>query len=219
MHYIDENRFTQDERDAMDGLARVVAYVCAVDYEEMKSKCRKRELVDARKIACKYAYDNIPNSKFNCGRNLALPSWYFKCDHSSISHAIHTADELYEYEPVFAKLYDTVIEIVDNPNFEPDADYLRFISGKKIWENVRMDDREYHKTRYCVIPESVKEEITNMFNKGYGQLSIANKVRTTVPFIDYFIKREGLKKDKMSKIRKALSSRSINFGTSKSIAY
>jgi hypothetical protein len=219
MHYIDENRFTQDERDAMDGLARVVAYVCAVDYEEMKSKCRKRELVDARKIACKYAYDNIPNSKFNCGRNLALPSWYFKCDHSSISHAIHTADELYEYEPVFAKLYDTVIEIVDNPNFEPDADYLRFISGKKIWENVRMDDREYHKTRYCVIPESVKEEITNMFNKGYGQLSIANKVRTTVPFIDYFIRREGLKKDKMAKIRKALSSRSINFGTSKSIAY
>jgi hypothetical protein len=219
MHYRDENRFTQDERDAMDGLARVVAYVCAVDYEEMKSKCRKRELVDARKIACKYAYDNIPNSKFNCGRNLALPSWYFKCDHSSISHAIHTADELYEYEPVFAKLYDTVIEIVDNPNFEPDADYLRFVSGKKIWENVRMDDREYHKTRYSVIPESVKEEIINMFNKGYGQLSIANKVRTTVPFIDYFIKREGLKKDKMANIRKVIRKRRDKFGLSELAVY
>jgi hypothetical protein len=219
MKYVNENRFTEDERDAMDGLARVVAYICCVDYDEMRSKSRKRELVDARKIACKYAYDNIPNSKFIRGRNLALPSWYFKCDHSSTSHAIHTADELYEHETVFAKLYDTVIEIVDNPNYEPDDDYRRFVSGKKIWENVRMDDREYHKTRYSVIPDSVKEEIINMFNKGYGQLSIANKVRTTVPFIDYFTKREGLKKNKMANIRKVIRKRRDKFGLSELAVY
>jgi hypothetical protein len=219
MKYTDENRFTQDERDAMDGLARVVAFVCGVDYDKIKSKTRKRKIVDARKIACKYAYDNIPNTMFLGGRNLALPSWYFGLDHGTVHHSIDKADELYEADPMFAKLYDAVIDIVDNPKYEPDFTYDKLYAKKRTWESVRMDMNEYNKTRYAFMPQYVREDIVNMFTRGYGELTIANKVGTTMSFVEYFIKREGLKKDKMSKIRKAISSQSVKFGLSKSIAY
>jgi hypothetical protein len=219
MKYTDENRFTQDERDAMDGLARVVAFVCGVDYDKIKSKTRKRKIVDARKIACKYAYDNIPNTMFLGGRNLALPSWYFGLDHGTVHHSIDKADELYEADPMFAKLYDAVIDIVDNPKYEPDFTYDKLYAKKITWDSVRMDMNQYNKTRYAFMPQYVREDIVNMFERGYGELTIANKVGTTMSFVEYFIKREGLKKDKMSKIRKAISSQSVKFGYSKSIAY
>ena len=48
---------------------------------------------------------------------------------------------------------------------------------------------------------------------------VTNKLRTTLDFIQYFTKKEGLKSDKIGKIRKALSSQSVKFGFSKSIAY
>jgi hypothetical protein len=219
MKYTDENRFTQDERDAMDGLARVVAFVCGVDYDKIKSKTRKRKIVDARKIACKYAYDNIPNTMFLGGRNLALPSWYFGLDHGTVHHSIDKADELYEADPMFAKLYDAVIDIVDNPKYEPDFTYDKLYAKKITWDSVRMDMNQYNKTRYAFMPQYVREDIVNMFERGYGELTIANKVGTTMSFVEYFIKREGLKKDKMSKIRKAISSQSVKFGVSTSIAY
>jgi hypothetical protein len=58
-----------------------------------------------------------------------------------------------------------------------------------------------------------------MFERGYGELSIANKIGTTLNYIKYFIKRDGLKRDKMAKIRRAISSQSVKFGVSTSIAY
>lgn len=219
MKYTDENRFTQDERDAMDGLARVVSYVCGVDYDELKAKTRKQPIVDARKIACKYAFDNIPNSLFLGSRNLALPSWYFGLDHGTIHHAIESADDLYEHDPMFAKLYDAVIDIVDNPAYEPDFTYDKLYARKITWDSVRMDMTKANKTRYDMMPQYVKEDIVNMFERGYGELSIANKVGTTLNYIKYFIQRDGLKRDKMAKIRKALSSQSVKFGFSKTIAY
>jgi hypothetical protein len=219
MHYKDENRFTQDERDAIDGLARVVATVCRLDVEELRSKSRKRHVADARKIACKYTYDNIPNSKFMVGRNLSLSAWYFNLDHSTVSHAVHTADHLYDYDPEFAKIYDTVVEIIDNPNYKPDSEYHKIMSNKKTWDDVRMDEREYNKTKYSLLPESVKEEIINIYKKGYGLLHISNKVGTTIDFVEYLIKKEGVKKDKVGDIKRALNSQSVKFGVSTSIAY
>jgi hypothetical protein len=219
MHYKDENRFTQDERDAIDGLARVVALVCRLDVEELRGKSRKRHVADARKIACKYTYDNIPNSKFMVGRNLSLSAWYFNLDHSTVSHAVHTADHLYDYDPEFAKIYDTVVEIIDNPNYKPDLEYHKIMSNKKTWDDVRMDEREYNKTKYSLLPESVKEEIINIYKKGYGMLHISNKVGTTLDFVEYLIKKEGVKKDKVGDIKRALNSESVKFGVSTSIAY
>jgi hypothetical protein len=219
MHYRDESKFTQDERDAMDGIARVVAIVCRLNIEELRSKSRKRHVADARKIACKYAFDNIPNSKSMVGRNLSLSAWYFDLDHSSVSHAVHTADHLYDYDSDFAKLYDTVVEIVNNPNYKPDSEYHRIVSNKKTWDDVRMDEREYNKTKYSLLPESVKEEIINIYKKGYGLLHISNKVGTTINFVEYLIKKEGVKKDKVGDIKRALGSDSIKFGFSTSISY
>ena len=69
------------------------------------------------------------------------------------------------------------------------------------------------------MPQYVREDIVNMFTRGYGELTIANKVGTTMPFVEYFIKREGLKRDKMAKIRKAMSSQSAKFGYNTSINY
>jgi hypothetical protein len=219
MLYTDENRFTEDEKDAMDGLTRVVAYVCGVDYDALKSKSRKHSITDARKIACKYAYDNIPNTMFLGGRNLALPSWYFGLDHGTVHYSIEKADALYEADPMFAKLYDAVIDIVDNPKYEPDFTYDKLYAKKRTWESVRIDMNEYNKTRYSFMPQYVREDIVNMFTRGYGELTIANKVGTTMPFVEYFIKREGLKRDKMAKIRKAMSSQSAKFGYNTSINY
>lgn len=219
MYYTDENKFTEDEREAMDGLARVVAFVCDISYEAIRSNCRKRPVVDAKKIACKYAYDNIPNSKLICEKNLALCSWYFKQDHGTIHYTIAKAQELYETEPNFAKLYDAVVNIVDNPTYEPDFTYSDLYKGQTNWDGVRMNINERHSVRYRHMPQYVKDDIIMLFGKGYGELTIAKKVETTLDFINYFIKREGLKRDKMAKIRKALSSQSVKFGYSKSIAY
>lgn len=219
MFYTDENRFTQDERDAMDGLARVVAFVCGVGYDELRSKSRKRRIVDARKIACKYAFDNIVVSSSHVPKNIMLPAWYFRVDHSSICHAIKTADELYEFSPDFAKMYDMVIEIVDNPDHEPDYAYEQVFGSKLTWDDIRMSVNVKNRDKYALMPINIKEDIIALFNKGYGELTISSKLRTTIDFIQYFIRRDGLKRDKIGKIRKVISSQSVRFGTSKSIAY
>jgi len=219
MKYTDENRFTQDERDAMDGLARVVAFVCGVDYDELRSKTRKRKVVDARKIACKYAFDNLNVFSVHVSKTVMLPAWYFDVDHSTICHAIQTADELYEFSPAFAKLYDTVIEIVDNPLYEPDFTYEQAFARNIVWEDVRMSITAKNKDKYALMPMHIKDDIISLFNKGYGELTIANKLRTTLDFIQYFTKREGLKSNKIGNIRKALSSQSVKFGLSTSITY
>lgn len=219
MKYKDESKFTQDERDAMDGIARVVSVVCRLSVEELRSKSRKRHVADARKLACKYSFDNIPNGKSMVGKNLSLSAWYFNLDHSTVSHAVSIADHLYDYDPDFAKLYDTVIEIVNNPNHKPDSEYCRIVSNKKTWDDVRMDEREYNKTKYSLLPESVKEEIINTYKKGYGLLHISNKVGTTINFIEFLIKKEGVKKDKVADIKRALSGDSVRFGFNKSIEY
>jgi len=219
MYYTDENKFTEDEREAMDGLARVVAFVCEISYEAIRSASRKRPVTDAKKIACKYAYDNIPNSKLICEKNLALCSWYFKQDHGTIHYTISKAQELYETEPNFAKLYDAVVNIVDNPEYEPDFTYTDLYKGQTDWEGVRMNINERHWARYRCMPQYVKDDIVLLFNKGYGELSIAKKVQTTFDFINYFIKREGLKKDKMAKIRKAMKRKRDKFGFSELAVY
>ena len=219
MFYTDENRFTQDERDAMDGLARVVAFVCGVDYDELRSKTRKRRIVDARKIASKYAFDNIGVSSSHVPKNIMLPAWYFNVDHSSICHAIKTADELYEFSPDFAKMYDTVIEIVDNPDHDIEYAYEQAFGNKLTWDDIRMSVSIKHRDKYALMPINIKEDIINLFNKGYGELSIANKVETTFDFINYFIKREGLKRDKIGNIRKTIKTKRDKFGYSKLMAY
>jgi len=219
MFYTNEDKFTEDEREAMDGLARVVAFVCDISYEAIRSSSRKRPATDARKIACKYAYDNIPNSKLICEKNLALCSWYFNQDHGTIHYAVAKADELYETDVNFAKLYDAVVNIVDNPDYEPDFTYTDLYKGKNDWESVRMNINERHSNRYRFMPQYVKDDITSLFRKGYGELSIAIKVQTTFDFINYFIKREGLRRDKMAKIRKAMKKNRDKFGFSELAVY
>lgn len=219
MYYTNEDKFTEDEREAMDGLARVVAFVCEISYEAIRSASRKRPVTDAKKIACKYAYDNIPNSKLLGEKNLGLSSWYFKQDHGTIHYTITKADELYETDVNFAKIYDAVVNIVDNPNYEPDFTYTDLYKGKTDWDSVRMNINERHLTRYKYMPQYVKDDIILLFNKGYGELSIANKVQTTFDFINYFIKREGLKRDKMEKIRKVMKRKRDKFGFSELAIY
>lgn len=217
--YYAEDKFTQEEKDAMDGLARVVSFVCGVSYDELRSKTRKQPIVDARKIACKYAVDNIPNSLIFGSRNNALPSWFFNVDHSSVIHAVNSAEWLYEYDKRFARLYNAVIELVDNPESEIDLHFDDKFTKEKIWDSVRMNEREPHRTRYALLPENVKNVIIDSYEKGYSELTIANKAETLLAFIQYFVKREGLNRNKMDKIRKALASASVKFGQSTSIEY
>jgi hypothetical protein len=219
MKYTDESRFTEDERDAMDGLARVVAFVCGVNHDDLRSKSRKRRIVDARKIASKYAFDNIAVSSSHVPKNIMLPAWYFNVDHSSVCHAVKTADELYEFSPDFAKMYDTVIEIVDNPDHDIDYAYEQAFGNKLTWDEIRMSVRIKNRDKYALLPINIKEDIITLFNKGYGEFAIANKVETALDFISYFIKREGLRKDKMANIRKVIKRKADKFGINKLALY
>lgn len=198
------NGFSEVEVEAMEGLVRVVAFVCGITVEEIKSKSRKREITDARKMVCMYANDNIPHRKYQVQKNLKLATWYFECDHSTISHAIDCGRDLYKNDSAFQKAYDSVIDFINDPKYSPDFTYNELYAMKKTWEDVRMNHNESHSVRYSLMPQYIKQDIINLFNKGYGEYTISQKVGTIMEFIVYFCDKEGLKRDKFDKIKQAM---------------
>ncbi len=219
MFYRDGSIFEEDKRIAVDGLARVVAYVCGIDYEDVVSNSRKRPFVDARKMVCKYVNDNIPLSHFARNKNVALSAWFFDCCHSSISHAVKQANNLYKSDAKFARLYDAVVEIIDNPKYNPDFTYSDVYNDKKNWSDVRKDIHELLRVRYSFMPQYIREDIIHLYKKGYGEQTIADKLGTTMDLVQYMINREGLIKDKTKLVNKIVAERRLSFKPSMEASY
>jgi hypothetical protein len=219
MFYRDGSMFEEDKRVAVEGLTRVVAYVCGIDYEDVVSHCRKRPFVDARKMVCKYVNDNIPLSHFARNKNVALSAWFFDCCHSSISHAVKQANNLYKSDAKFARLYDAVVEIIDNPKYSPDFTYSEVYNDKKNWNDVRKDIHELLRVRYSFMPQYIREDIIQLYKKGYGEQTIADKLGTTMDLVQYMINREGLVKDKTKLVNKIVAERRLSFKPSMEVNY
>ena len=119
--FYSEDRFTEEEKMAIEGLSLLVAELCDVEYVDLVSKSRKRELVDARKLICMYAYDNIPVASTKMRKSLALASWFFNCDHSTVIYSIDAGRDLYQTDIKFKTYYDSIISIIDNPEYNADS--------------------------------------------------------------------------------------------------
>lgn len=201
------DRFTEEEKLAIEGLTLLVAELYAVDYADIMSRSRKREVIDARKIICMYAYNNIFIASSKMKRSLSLSSWFFNCDHSTVVHAVSSGKDLYKTDVKFKAYYDSVIKIIDNEN----ADDVLLIAKKELntlsWSFVRKDVKEKLYTRYLLMPEDIKENVRELFSRGILEFDIAEKAGTTVDLIFYFIKRERLVINKVSNISRMMSLR------------
>jgi len=219
MKYEREDRFPENLRVAIDGVARVVAYVYGIGIEDIRNKSRRRISTDARKMVCLYVNDNLRLNTQGTYRRLALSAWYFNCDHSTVHYGIDSARELYSRDSNFARVYDAVVEFIDNPKYTPDFTYSDLYSNKKTWDDVRMNINELHRVRYSFMPQYIKEDIISLYNKGYGEFTIAEKVGTTLDFINYFVEREKLTRNKMDKLNKAILEARIKFNKAMEVYY
>jgi hypothetical protein len=211
MFYRDGSIFEEDKRVAVEGLTRVVAYVCGLDYEDVISNSRKRPFVDARKMVCKYVNDNIPLNHYVRNKNIALSAWFFNSCHSSVCHAVKQGNNLYKSDAKFARLYDAVVEIIDNPEYNPEFTYSDVYNDKKNWTDVRKNIHELLRVRYSFMPQYIREDIIQLYKKGYGEQTIADKVGTTMDLVQYMINREGLVKDKTKLVNKIVAERRLSF--------
>lgn len=211
MRYENQNLFKEDHRIAIDGVARVVCFICGVDYNDIIGRSRKRIYVDARRLICKYVYDNIPPYNNWSRKNIALSSWFFGYDHSTILYAVQSAEDLYKTDANFARLYDALIEIIDNPSYSPDFTYAELYCNSKTWDEVRMDTKESNRVRYELVPQQVKDDINSLYKKGYSEYTISEKVGTTLEFVSYFVHKERITRDKTSNIKRVMSLRKAEF--------
>lgn len=216
-----EDRFTEEEKMAIEGLSLLVAELCGIEYADLLSKSRKRELVDARKLICMYAYDNIPVASTKMRKSLALASWFFNCDHSTVIYSIDAGRDLYQTDIKFKTYYDSIISVIDNPEYNPDT-VLNAVNNElntMSWSFVRKDVREKTYIRYLMMPEDIKDQVRDLFKRGFTEFTIAEKTETTVDLISYFIKKERLTIDKKSNIAKMMSLKSYKPRLSKVVEY
>jgi len=216
-----EDKFTEEEKLAIEGLALLIAELCNIDYADLVSRSRRRELVDARKLLCMYAYDNIPVSSSRMRKSLALASWFLNFDHSTVIYSIDAGRDLYQTDLKFKTYYDSIVSIIDNPEYNPDS-VLNEVNKElntMSWSFVRKDVREKTYIRYLLMPEDVKEKVRDLFQRGFTEFTIAEKVDTTLDLINYFIKKERLVVNKTSNITKMMSLKRYRPTLSKVIEY
>lgn len=216
-----EDRFTEEEKLAIEGLALLIAELCNIDYADLVSRSRKRELVDARKLLCMYAYNNIPVASSKMRKSLSLLSWFLNFDHSTIIHSIDSGNNLYETDAKFKALYNTIISIIDNPDYDAES-ILNDVNekvNKMNWSFVRKDVREKLYIRYLLMPENIKMDVRDLFHRGFTEFTIAEKADTTLDLINYFIKKEKLVVNKTNNINRLMSLKKYKPRLSKAIEY
>ena len=198
-----EERFTEQEREAIITLANIACFVSGVSYEELIGKSRVRPLPDVRKMICKYAQDNIAIGLMDRESSFALSSWFFNQDHSTISHCIGQFKDLYATNKEFKRVYDALIEAIDDPNtlsqLKPSSQmYL----VNKTWDIVRLDSKEKLNTKYTLMPEELKTKAVSLYLKGYSYENISVEVGTDTLLISYMVKRMGLSRNKIENLNK-----------------
>lgn len=197
-----EDRFTEEEKGAIESLAKVVCFVCGLSDDELRGKSRVRPAPDARKMVYKYAYDNIKIGTTYGASAYALSAWFFDQDHSTISHGINEFDKLYVNNPEFKDVYDSLIDTINNPDVMINFDPKRMYFIEKTWDVVRYDITERLNVKYGLMPYDLRDRAIEMYRKGYGYQTIACEVGTDSSLIVYLIKKLGIENNKNEKIKK-----------------
>lgn len=76
--------------------------------QELISKARKREFVDARKLFCIIMRKEAKKSTTEIGQTL-------RKDHSTVVHATATGKDLLTVDKTFKKQYNLLLELINNP--------------------------------------------------------------------------------------------------------
>ena len=206
MKYRAEN-FSEEERNSIIQLGKIVAYVFKINEDELRSHVRKREFTDARKALSSIASSNIDvasSERFKqWGYNMtSLTSWYLNCDHSSISYSVDKAGELYEVDKNFKFLYDSIIELINKPSEEVlnKIELAKNEMDELTWDEVKDNVNFTHKVRYSVAPEEVLLDIEDLYSRGYSVALIANKYKMMPTFVGYVSRIRGLERKEKHKL-------------------
>lgn len=113
----DKSKFTDCEIKAIKKVAKSFCEFLNVDFKDVCSKKRTRELVDARVMITNYQFNNIEVNYYN-EKTYALSCWLFDRDHTSGYHSMLLFDNLYKYDKKFKKNYDIASYMINNPNFK-----------------------------------------------------------------------------------------------------
>ena len=90
-----------------DRIIRAVCDVYEKTYEELKSRCKKRELYEPRQLI--EAIDYMIKKEKNWNANIQETANIFLHDHSTISHSIRTVYNLYTTNCYYREKADLVL--------------------------------------------------------------------------------------------------------------
>lgn len=86
-------------------VVEIVCDVFKIEKEKLLSKCRMRELVEARKIISYVAVEKLGLTLAYTGKEILNGR-----DHTTVIHSIKSFHDLYETEEVFRSKVDTIIQ-------------------------------------------------------------------------------------------------------------
>ena len=177
MKYMDENMFSEEEKESIYSLTCIVCHILDVDLESVMGDSRKAIFSDARKIISHYAYHNLAiRRKGKTTYTLALASWFFKRDHGSINNLVRMGANLYDTDSKFRDAYDEVMSCINKNTPDPKIYKLRekeVVPVNLNWDMVRKGNYSFAvKDHY--MPEAVLDKVKEMYSNGYslGQIGL-----------------------------------------------
>jgi hypothetical protein len=93
-------------------IANIVSSITTISVKSMKSKSRRRELVEARQMAMYFAKDFTSNSLKTIG------AFFGGRDHSTVIHAVQTMKDLYSTNKKHKELMNMLFKIIEKKDNE-----------------------------------------------------------------------------------------------------
>lgn len=190
------DKFTEEEIAQIESIGRIVCYVFNIEEDDLRGKCRKREISDARKATASCASNLI---RTRCSRlfksssynNVAIASWYLNIDHGTASYCVNKASDLYNTDDEFRCLYDCVMTIINNPDEETISNINTKAWHEELtWEEVRSNKLFREKIRMSLAPKEVIDGICDLYSRGYGGALISSKYKVLSSFVNYVIREK-----------------------------
>lgn len=184
------DRFTEEEVEAIEVVSKIVCEIYGVSLDELRGSKRNFPLPDARKMVSHYICNNIELEKVSGYYNVALPTWYFNRNHTSITYYVNSASEMYESDKLFRDMYDKFISII---NGAQESEYMlpmkEVEERKYTWEDVRANGGFSNYIKEMLIPEKVGKRMVEMYNMGYSFMQIKNYCRAGETFVRYYLNK------------------------------
>lgn len=100
-----------------ENILRLISHHLVVPIEELKSKCRRRDLNDIRHIYCQL-------TEMFCNLSLAKVGALIGRDHATVLHSRRKAQELFDTDSRFKKTYNKMYVIIKEIKDTTELDYL-----------------------------------------------------------------------------------------------